>query len=150
MRIIFFAALLAFLFFFQTVQPSYADWKDSLVRAVATPLVNRAMNYLFDRPRSTATKSTRAVKPPPTVPPKKTYSVPVPSTSSAPVEIPPPPKTMVPPPPPGVPTGAILGMYPQEFNQVEPPAILYPKPEKKKETPMPKLAPDFRKPEKKK
>lgn len=168
MRIIIFAAGLAFLYSVLNAQASYADWKDSLVRAIATPLMNRAVNYVFDRPSSnyrapyavpapkkvarkntsTPAKSnysgaptTSYLPPPPVIPGV------VPSTTKSP-DIPPPPKTMVPPPPPGVPTGAILGLYPQEFN-VEPPAVLKPQPEKD-EAPMPKLAPDFRKPTKKK
>lgn len=54
--------------------------------------------------------------------------------------IPPPPNSMVPPPPPAVPTGAILGLYPEELmqlaNEESPPPT---------ETTIPRPAPDFRK-----
>jgi hypothetical protein len=170
MRIKYFAALLALANLILLPLPSRADWRDTLIRVVGPPLVNRGINYLFSGKRAGGPRNRSAVSraaptwadtapssggSPAYIPPRPVVSHSVPkqtkavSASSTKLQVPPPPQTMVPPPPPGVPTGAVLGMYPIDLNEIsEPPAV--PKGKIKPTPPpetasLPKLAPDFRK-----
>lgn len=156
MRIKFFAAVSALAITFLHPLPSRADWRDTLIRIVGPPLVNRSINYLFSsKHTSSSAKSKPSTAPPKTKPsaPVVSHSVPKQTSGSLPrstkLEVPPPPQTLVPPPPPGVPTGAVLGLYPQDMNEVYAPPSnpkISPKPTAPSETAsMPKVAPDFRK-----
>lgn len=112
-------------------QPAcHADWRDSLIRALAPRLVDKTFDYLLrNRARHTALPApagapqwtsgtdTAAAQPATrTSAVKKTLGGPASTGSKASVSVPPPPNTLLPPPPPGVPTGAVLGLYPQQMN----------------------------------
>jgi hypothetical protein len=141
MRIKFFAASLAFLIVTALPLPSRADWRSTLIRVIGPPLINRGLNYLMSNREHRAGApaqqaygmpyaqpynqqysqpySQPAHKPARPRAPVVSHSVPRQSSSTASagkLEVPPPPKLFVPPPPPGVPTGAVLGLYPPDTN----------------------------------
>lgn len=154
MRIKFFAAVSALAITFLHPLPGRADWRDTLIRIVGPPLVNRGINYLLSSKHNSSSASSKPASPKTKPPaPVVSHSVPKQSYGSLPrstkLEVPPPPQTLVPPPPPGVPTGAVLGLYPADMNDVySPPQNSKAPPKRTTSTEtasMPKVAPDFRK-----
>lgn len=127
-------------------QACRADWRDTLIQAVAPRLVDRAINYVLrKRTRTESSARPRSSAPSPTGQPGApvvgswhpssgtSYYKPDGTTATAKksvfnqaaasskgngkLYVPPPPKQLVPPPPAGVPTDVVLGLYPQHLNQ---------------------------------
>lgn len=127
-------------------QPSFADWRDTLIRSVAPTLVNRAVSYLLrekspPRSRSAAQPVYQNYERPPEYKSIAEYQQPVlpeytapyvtpppkpsrPAKNSAPkatkLHVPPPPKMMVPPPPPTTPMPDLFHMYPDLYTSALP------------------------------
>lgn len=161
------AAFLLALFFASSQPACHADWRDTLIRAVAPRLVDRSLDYFMrtgsrSSARQTPTavpsrpKATNSYQPPTErgdYHPAQSYSSPVAKSNplanqsattagkraAGRLEVPPPPNTLVPPPPAGVPTGAILGLYPPELYKDALQTSLPTKPVRKGAPPPPQL-----------